>query len=129
MKSKCTTSSQGRKIERPLHQPYVDRNHKRVTRYADFYRLRQQIIEHIFGTWKRQWGLDHTLVKGKEKVITEYRIAALAYNLRRSVSTLGLKELKKRLKALIFIIFSLLRLIRRHNRNNNTIIYSGRAPI
>lgn len=119
MKSKCTTSKQGRKIERPLHQPYIERNNKRVTRYKDFYRLRAQIIEHIFGTWKRHWGMDYTLLKGKEKVITEYRLAALAYNLRRSLSILGLEELKRRLKALIFTIFSLWCILNHDGVNNN----------
>lgn len=127
LKNKCTTSDRGRKIERPLHQPYIDRNNKRVTRYKDFYRLRAQIIEHIFGTWKRQWGLDHTLLKGREKVITEYRIAALAYNLRRSLSILGWEGIKKRLNALVFVIFSIWRFISVHDTSNKgfgKLIYS-----
>jgi len=119
LREKCTENKAGRFIERAVHQPYIDRNNKRVTRYKEFYRLRQQIIEHIFGTWKRQWGMDHTLLMGKEKVVTEYRIAGIAYNLRRSLSILGLAELKRRLNALFFVIFSLWRTISRQVYVNN----------
>ena len=101
LRENCTTNKNGRFIERPNHQDYVDRNDRRVTRYKEFYRLRQQIIEHIFGTWKRHWGMDYTLLRGKEKVVSEYQIAAIAYNLKRSVSILGLKGVKERLKALV----------------------------
>lgn len=100
LKPKCTISDRGRFIERAMHQDYVDRNNKRVEKYKDFYRLRQQIIEHPFGTWKRQWDMSYTLLKGKSKVEAEYKIVAIAYNLRRIMSILGLKELKKRLRSL-----------------------------
>ena len=45
LKRRCTTSDIGRKIERPLHQAYTDRNDQRVARYKEFYRTRQEIIE------------------------------------------------------------------------------------
>ena len=54
MKSKCTQRHYGRMIERATHQVYVERNRNRVERYKDVYRLRQQIIEPIFGILKRQ---------------------------------------------------------------------------
>ena len=74
---------------------------KWVNREADgLGRKRQEIIEHIFGTIKRQWDMDHTLVKGRQNVETEYRIAAICYNLTRVVSVLGLARLKKKLKKL-----------------------------
>ena len=103
----CTTNIQGRYIERPSHQDHVDRNRNRINKYRNYYRRRQAIVEHPFGTMKRQWHIDHTLVKGKENVITEYRIAALVYNLYRSLSILGQEGLIKRLKALISSIFGL----------------------
>jgi transposase len=133
LRTKCTTAQAGRKIERPIYQPYVDRNNKRVTRYNDFYRLRQQIIEHIFGTLKRQWGIGYTLLKGKENVETEFRLAAICYNLNRSMSILGIHALKARLLALICtfiddlrdIIMHLARLLEYENdfgKKNNIII-------
>ncbi|NNC68720.1 MAG: IS1182 family transposase [Gammaproteobacteria bacterium] len=101
----CTNNKLGRFIERPSHQDHVDRNTNRITKNKDYYRRRQAIVEHPFGTLKRQWHMDHTLLHGKENVITEYRIAALAYNLCRSLSILGGDELIARLKALILTIF------------------------
>ena len=87
-------------IERPLHQEYVDRNDNRVRKDMWYYKKRQEIIEHIFGTMKRQWDMEHTLVKGRKNVETEYRLAAICYNLTRVVSLLGMEELQKRLKKL-----------------------------
>ncbi|MCB0621343.1 MAG: IS1182 family transposase [Saprospiraceae bacterium] len=111
LKRRCTTSDIGRKIERPLHQAYTDRNDQRVARYKEFYRTRQEIIEHIFGTWKRHWGMTYSLLKGKQKVGTEFRLAALAYNLLRTRTILGIDDLRKRLQALLALILPYLRAI------------------
>jgi hypothetical protein len=54
---------------------------------------------------ERQWGFTHTLMKGKEYVLSEVHLLFMIYNLRRSMSVLGLEELKKRLKILIDSIF------------------------
>lgn len=99
----CTTNIHGRYIERASHQDAVDRNTNRINKYKEYYRKRQAIVEHPFGTMKRQWHIDHTLLKGKENVITEFRITAIAYNLCRSISILGRDGLIRRLKALILI--------------------------
>ncbi|NNC67399.1 MAG: IS1182 family transposase [Gammaproteobacteria bacterium] len=105
----CTTNIHGRFIERSSHQDYVDRNYNRVNNNKDYYRRRQAIVEHPFGTMKRQWHMDHTILRGKENVITEYRISAIAYNLCRSLSILGRDGLIQRLKPLILSTFSLFR--------------------
>lgn len=98
MRQDCTENAYGRFIERPAHQAYTDRNDKRVRRYPDFYRTRQELIEHVFGTWKRHWGMTHSVVKGKQKVEAEYRLTAICYNLLRSLSILGLEKLKMNIK-------------------------------
>ena len=38
------------------------------TRSGEKYRRRQAMVEHPFGTVKRHWGYNYTLLKGKEKV-------------------------------------------------------------
>ena len=108
LKEKCTARDQGRLIERPLHQDYVDRNDRRVRKDMWYYKKRQEIIEHIFGTIKRQWDMDHTLVKGRQNVETEYRLAAICYNLTRVVSIIGIERFKKRLEKLQKGLFSLI---------------------
>ena len=102
IRSKCTTSSAGRKIERPNHQPNVERNNARVKRYPDFYRLRQQIVEPIFGVWKRQWSFDHVLLKTKQQVETEVTLAALTYNLIRLFNIKGRNWMEKVAKKMIY---------------------------
>ena len=44
--------------------------------------------------------MDYTIVKGRHNVETEYRIAAICYNLTRAVSIIGMNGLKKKLKRL-----------------------------
>jgi hypothetical protein len=95
----CTTSLNGRVIQRGEHQAAIDRNNKRVWANPDYYRNRQQIIEHQFGTLKRQWGMTHVLRRGKQKVLGEVSIVFTAYNLKRLVAIQGFDALMKRLKA------------------------------
>lgn len=47
---------------------------------------------------------DVVTIHGKQKVVSEYQLAAIAYNLKRSMSIFGLDELKVRLEALILAI-------------------------
>ncbi|MBO3100321.1 IS1182 family transposase, partial [Gelidibacter pelagius] len=60
----CTTNKNGRFIERSIYQEALEENQKRVEEKPEYYRLRQQITEHQFGTLKRQWGFTHTLMRG-----------------------------------------------------------------
>lgn len=93
---------QGRVIERYLTADYSEANQQRIKENKDYYRRRQSIVEHPFGTIKRQWGYSYTLVKGLEKVGGEFDLICLCYNMRRSVSILGVNELIERLKADFF---------------------------
>jgi len=89
---------QGRVIERYLTADYTEANQRRIKQNKDYYRQRQAIVEHPFGTIKRQWGYSYTLLKGFEKVGGEFDLICLCYNMRRSVSILGVKHLVERLK-------------------------------
>jgi len=59
---------------------------------------RQAIVEHPFGTIKRQWGFDYTLLKTMPKVRGEFALIFTAYNLRRAISIFGVKYLMEKLK-------------------------------
>ncbi len=78
----------------------LEENQKRVEENPEYYRLRQQITEHQFGTLKRQWGFTHTLMRGKHNVLSEVNLIMICYNLRRIMSILDPKDLKNRLKEL-----------------------------
>lgn len=105
IKANCTKSKRGREIVRSEYQEVVDENNKRVLADPDYYRKRQQIIEHQFGTLKRQWGFTFTLMKGKINVLTETNLFMLIYNLTRAASIMGPDELKKKLKGFLASFF------------------------
>lgn len=91
-------NSKGRPIERSEYEDVIEANRERVRLNKEFYRKRQQIVEHPFGTIKRQWGYHYTLMKTKEKVEAEMSLIFSCYNLRRSMSIFGVKDLIERLK-------------------------------
>jgi len=108
LRTECTSNKLGRIIERTEYAEYVKRNNERVLNNPDYYRQRQQIIEHQFGTLKRQRNFDFVLMKGKQHVLSEVYIAFTAYNLGRTMSILGFSELIERIKAVFdkyFIFF------------------------
>ena len=99
LRAECTTSKTGRLIERTEYQQYVNRNNDRVNQDPEYYRQRQQIIEHQFGTLKRQWHFDYVLTKGKVNVLGEVYLAFTAYNLKRSLTILGFDVLMSKIAA------------------------------
>ncbi|MCC5929174.1 MAG: transposase [Cyclobacteriaceae bacterium] len=62
----CTknTRGRGRVIERCEYQDFVDINRKNVEEKESLYQRRQAIIEHNYGTIKRQWNFQTSLPKG-----------------------------------------------------------------
>lgn len=100
LRDKCTQNKLGRIIERTEYAEYVERNNTRVNANPDYYRQRQQIIEHQFGTLKRHRHFDYTLMRRKEHVLTEVYILFTLYNLSRVVSIQSPKGLIRLLKGL-----------------------------
>jgi len=90
--------SHGRSIERSEYEEAAIANRKRILLQRDMYKRRQAIVEHPFGTIKRSWGFNYTLLKSKEKVSGEMAIIFTAYNLRRSMSIFGVSALIEALK-------------------------------
>lgn len=125
LRAQCTTNKHGRLIERTEHAQYVQANNQRVINSPDYYRERQQIIEHQFGTLKRQRNFDFTLMKGKQKVLAEVYIAFTIYNLGRSLSILGFSDLLSKIKTLIALLLSetKLRYAVAHNTTKNFLRY------
>ena len=95
----CTASVNGRIIERHIYQKEVEENNKRVKENKAKYLRRQAIVEHPFGTIKRQWGYNYLLLKGLEKTDGEMGLIFLCYNLKRVMNIFGIKELISKLKA------------------------------
>lgn len=105
IRQRCTSSSNGRVLQRTEYQSAIERNNTRVNKNPEYYKLRQQYIEHQFGTFKRQWHFDHVLMRGKENVLGEVSILFTVYNLRRSLSILGFSGLLDRIRAFLNLLF------------------------
>jgi len=102
----CTQSkSNGRYIDRSEYAEIIEANAKRVEGNPDYYRQRQQITEHMFGTLKRQRGFTHALVRKKDNVLGEVGLMFIGYNLTRCISILGVGKLLKALKECRFLVF------------------------
>lgn len=122
LRADCTTNKLGRTIERTEYAVYITRNNDRVNKDPAYYRQRQQLIEHQFGTLKRDQHFNYTLMRGKAKVLTEVFISFTMYNLGRSASILGILALLKRIQAVLLRIFDKLdlrRVVRRQRELNN----------
>jgi len=96
-KGKCTKSKTLREIERNPYQAQVERAAANAADNPDIYRRRQELSEHPFGVVKHVWGFDHYLCRGKEKVTGETALAFLAFNFRRALNILGVKEMVEKL--------------------------------
>jgi len=103
---KCTKCKRnGRAIDRHEYAKVIEANAKRVNENPDYYRQRQQIAEHPFGTLKRQRGYTHTNLRGKEKVLGEVGLLFIGYNLTRCMTILGVPQLIKALRECCLPIF------------------------
>ena len=81
---RCTTSTQGRRIEVSLHADALTA-HRRWMQTAearDAFRRRKQLIEPVFGIIKEQQAGRRFLLRGLEAVRSEWTLLAIAFNLR-----------------------------------------------
>ena len=56
-------------------------------------RQRKSIVEHPFGTIKRNMDAGYCLTKGLQKVSGELALSFLAYNMKRVINIMGVKNL------------------------------------
>ena len=95
----CTSKADGRReIERSEYAEAVEINKRNYQNNKELYRKRQEINEHIFGTIKRQWGYNHTNLKGLNKVNGEMALIMTVYNMKRVVNIVGIEKLLEKLK-------------------------------
>lgn len=82
---KCTTAkANGKIVQRSEFTRYIEANAERIKESGDSYKKRQALVEHPFGTIKRQWGFDHIVTKkGIASASADFGLIALAYNLKR----------------------------------------------
>jgi hypothetical protein len=66
----------------------------------ELYKLRQQTVEHPFGTIKRTMNGGYFLLRTRQKVRCETALLFLGYNLKRAYNVLGFNEIMARLDSL-----------------------------
>ncbi len=64
----------------------------------DLYKLRQQMVEHPFGTVKQALDGGYFLLRTRRKVRSEVALLFLGYNLKRAVKVLGFRGIMDSLK-------------------------------
>ena len=102
----CTKNPKGRIIERNEYVPYIELNRLNIEANPELYKKRQCIVEHPYGTIKRQWGFNYILTKkGIKRASADVGLMFIAYNLRRLLNIIGKNVLSKFLRelALLFL--------------------------
>ena len=96
-RAKCTNAkANGKIIQRTEFASCIENNARRIARSQQLYKRRQAIVEHPFGTIKRQWGFDHILTKkGMDRASSDAGLIFTAYNLRRIFNIMGFNALMK----------------------------------
>ena len=90
----CTRAkTNGKVIQRSEFQKYIEQNAKRVKENPEAYKKRQAIVEHPYGTIKRQWGFNHIITKKtKTRAKADVGFIFIAYNLKRIWNILKEKQ-------------------------------------
>jgi hypothetical protein len=107
-KDQCTTNANGRIIKRSEKNDVYEKVNEIMDKNKEVYKLRQQIVEHPFGTIKRALGYTYFLTRGNKSVRAESVMHFLVYNLKRVINIKGVRFLVAFLNSLtlhLFLIF------------------------
>jgi hypothetical protein len=100
----CTKNIKGRLIERSEFAPYIEQNKQNIEANPQLYKQRQRIVEHPYGTIKRQWGFYYIMTKkGIKRASADVGFMFIAYNLRRLMNIIDKNQFTKFLQELVFI--------------------------
>jgi hypothetical protein len=98
----CTSNRRGRLIERSEYTENIEQNRENIEANKTLYKQRQAIVEHLYGTIKRQWGFSYILTKeGMQRASSDVGLMFTAYNLKRIINIIGPNEFKKYLEVLV----------------------------
>jgi len=91
---RCLSKSvRARCVCRSEHADAMDRHRRRMQSSVALLRRRGSLVEHPFGTLKRNAGLDQFLMRGLGRCRGEFSLMTLGYNLKRAVNVLGVSTL------------------------------------
>jgi hypothetical protein len=91
----CTKNPKGRHVMRTEFDDSMEamRGRMKTAEGRSILRLRQELVEHPFGTIKRGFQQGHLLLKGLRKTTGEMGLTLMAYDLRRILNIAGTKRL------------------------------------
>ncbi len=113
VKDQCTKAKYGKGIQRSEYQHYVNNNKQRIEQNKEYYRRRQAIVEHPYGTIKRQWGFSYILTKRfLKRAEADAGLMFIAYNLRRMINIIGKDALREFFRAFVSLFLTPMGLIR-----------------
>lgn len=95
-KNVCTSSTNGRTIQRWEHENILEAVHQDTLKNNDIYKKRRSIVEHPFGTIKRTLGYSFFLRRQIDNVDAEASSMFIAYNFKRLLSMFSTQELIKK---------------------------------
>jgi len=99
VKKQCSKATYGKGIHRSEYHEYIQHNKEQVELNKALYKRRQAIVEHPFGTIKRQWGFSYIMTKkSARRASADVGFMMTAYNLRRIFNILGAERLRKYLE-------------------------------
>lgn len=94
VKSLCTKAKYQKIIERHEFAEALEINKQNIAKNPEIYAQRQSIVEHPFGTMKRQWGFDYIMTKKLiKRASADVGFIFIAYNLKRIINIIGLSKL------------------------------------
>jgi len=114
VRKKCTKAKQnGKIVQRRIYAQNIEDNRQRIENDKATYKKRQAIVEHPYGTIKRQWGFSYILTKKYiHRASADVGFMMIAYNLRRIINILGKDLLQEYLQNVINTIFHIFGIIR-----------------
>ena len=92
LKTRCTAAAY-RKVARYENEAVLDRMAKRLAARPGVLDERRESVEHPFGSVKQWMGQGAFLMRRLENVRAEFSLTAIAYNLRRAISLVGIPAL------------------------------------
>jgi len=106
VKSECSKAKYGKAIQRSEYQELIEKNKSRIEENKEYYRERQSIVEHPYGTIKRQWGFSYIMTKKYiKRAEADLGLIFTAYNLRRIINIIGFEAMESYLRELLFLFF------------------------
>ncbi len=89
IRARCT-GGRWRRINRWENEAVLERMARRLAARPGILNVRRETVEHPFGSIKQWMNQGAFLMRGLEKVRAEFSLTALAYNLRRAITIIGI---------------------------------------